>query len=201
MITTASKQFSSWQGVVARRLAAAVCSVALALAVVPRVAAAQSRQHWSLQASGEWVSPRKDYGGVPTRGSTLGWELQGRYTFGRISIGAGYQRSTVFKLAAADLTGTLSMGFLEPRLVVVVVAQRVAPYLAGRIGYGALLLRGTPDSRQESFTYGGGAGVLIAVVPRVALDLGGQYFVANFGSGGGSAGYLMARLGLAIGLF
>ncbi len=138
---------------------------------------------------------------MPTRGSTLGWELQGRYTFGRISIGAGYQHSTVFKLAAADLTGTLSVGFLEPRVVVVVLAQRMAPYLAARIGYGALLIRGTPSSRQESFTYGGGAGVLIAVVPRVALDLGGQYFVANFGSGGGSAGYLLGRVGLAIGLF
>lgn len=175
--------------------------VAAALAVTSVEAVGQSRQPWSLQASGEWVFPTKDYGDVLQSGSTLGWELQARFTFGRISLGAGYQRSTVFKSDPADLTGTISVGFLEPRYVVAVLGERAAPYLAGRFGYGALLIRETPRVTETSFTYGAGAGVLIAVAPRFALDVGGQYFVADFGGSGGTAGYLLARLGVAVGLF
>lgn len=165
------------------------------------VATAQSRQPWSLQLSGEWVFPTKRYGDVLQDGSTPGWELQGRYTFGRFSVGAGYQRSTVFKSDAADLTGTISVAFLEPRYVVAVLGDRLAPYVAGRLGYGALLIRESPHITETSITYGGGAGVLIALVPRVAIDAGGQYFVANFGGGESTAGYVLARLGVSIGLF
>lgn len=162
---------------------------------------AQSRQPWSVQLSGEWVFPTKRYGDVLQHGSTPGWELQGRYTFGRFSVGAGYQRSVIFKSDAADLTGTISAAFLEPRYVVAVVGDRLAPYVAGRLGYGSLLIRESPHITETSLTYGGGAGVLIALVPRVALDMGGQYFIADFGGGDGTAGYVLARLGVSIGLF
>jgi opacity protein-like surface antigen len=175
--------------------------MAVALGVTATEAVGQSRQPWSLQASGEWVIPTKDYGTGLQSGSTLGWELQLRHTFGRFSLGAGYQRSTVFKSDAAELTGTISVGFVEPRYVVTVLGERAAPYLAGRLGYGALLIRKTPRVTTESFTYGGGAGVMIAVSRRIALDAGGQYFVADFGGGGGTAGYFLARLGIAVGLF
>jgi opacity protein-like surface antigen len=151
------------------------------LAVGATAAAAQSRQSWSLQVSGEAVLAR--------------------YTFGRFSVGGGYQRTVVFKSAAAALTGTLSVGFIEPRYVVAVVGDRLAPYLAARVGYGALLIRDTPSVTQNSFTYGAGLGVLVAVVPHVAIDLGGQYFVADFGGNGGTAGYFLVRAGLAVGLF
>jgi hypothetical protein len=77
----------------------------------------------------------------------------------------------------------------------------VAPYLAGRLGYGQLLIRENPRLTENSFTYGGGAGVLIALAARISIDVGGQYFVANFGGSGGSAGYFLARLGLGVGLF
>jgi hypothetical protein len=174
---------------------------AAALAVPSAGAEAQSRQPVSLQASGEWVFPTKDYGAALQSGATLGWELQLRNTIGRFSLGAGYQRSTVFKSDAADLTGTLSIGFVEPRYVVAVLGEHVAPYLAARLGYGALLIRETPRVTKKSWTYGGGIGVMIAVAPRFALDLGGQYFVADFGGSGGTAGYFLARLGVAIGLF
>jgi opacity protein-like surface antigen len=180
------------------------CIVGLAiaaLALAPLGAAAQSRQPWSVQASGEWVFPTKDYGDVLQSGTTLGWELQGRYTFGRFSLGAGYQRSTVFKSDEADLTGTLSLGFVEPRYVVAILGERAAPYVAARLGYGALLIRETPRVTENSFTYGAGAGVMIAVTPRVTIDVGGQYFLADFGGSGGTAGYFLARLGVAVGLF
>ncbi len=181
------------------RLGAALAAAALVLTSVE--AAAQSRQPFSLQASGEWVFPTKDYGAVLQTGTTLGWEVQGRYTFGHFSLGAGYQRSTVFKSATADLTGTLSVFFVEPRYVVAVLGERVAPYLAARLGYGALLIRDTPRVTENLFTYGGGAGLMIAVSGRVAIDVGGQYFVADFSGSGGTAGYWLARLGLAVGLF
>lgn len=174
---------------------------AVALALNSTGASAQSRQPWSLQASGEWVFPTKDYGDVLQSGTTLGWELQARYTFGRLSLGAGYQRSTVFKSDAANVTGTLSLGFVEPRFVVAVLGEHLAPYLAARVGYGALLIRETPHVTENSWTYGGGLGVMIAVAPRFSLDLGGQYFVADFGGSGGTAGYFLARLGIAVGLF
>jgi opacity protein-like surface antigen len=181
------------------RFIAGLAVVALALASVDAVA--QSRQPWSVQASGEWVFPTKDYGDALESGTTLGWELQGRYTFGRFSLGAGYQRSTVFTSDVADLTGTISVGFVEPRYVVAVLGERMAPYVAARLGYGALLIRETPRVTEDSFTYGAGAGVMVAVVPRVTIDIGGQYFLADFGGSGGTAGYFLARLGVAVGLF
>ena len=177
-----------------------IVMLAAALVVVP-VAVAQSRQPWSLQASGEWAFPTKDYGDVLTSGSTLGWELQVRHTFSRFSLGAGYQRTTVFKSDVADLTGTLSLGFVEPRYVVAVLGERAAPYVAARVGYGALLIRETPRVTENSFTYGAGLGVMVALAPRISIDVGGQYFLADFGGSGGTAGYWLARLGLAAGLF
>jgi hypothetical protein len=173
---------------------------ALCLVLAPRASAAQSRQHLSIQASGEGAFATKSYGASLNTGSTLGWEVQGRFTLDRFSVGVGYQRTTVFKSDAADLTGILSLGFVEPRVVIGVVAQRIAPYVAGRLGYGNLLIPQQPSYTEKVFTYGGGAGVLVAVVPRVAVDVGGQYFVADFRTHGGSAGYWLARLGVAVGV-
>lgn len=184
----------SWVGLVLGLAAAA-------LAVPSADAAAQSLQRFSLQASGEWVFPTRAYGDGLQSGATLGWELQGRFTFGRFSLGAGYQRSTVFKSDAANLTGTLSLGFVEPRLVVAVIGEHLAPYLAGRVGYGKLLIRESPRVTETSFTYGGGAGFLIALSRTLSIDVGGQYFVADFDGSGGTAGYFLARLGIAVGLF
>lgn len=188
----------------AARAAGASLLVGLAIAAIAVTfaeASAQSRQPWSFQASGEGVFPTKDYGDALPSGSTPGWELQGRYTFGRFSLGAGYQRSTVFKSDVAALTGTISVGFVEPRYVVTVLGERVATYVAARLGGGALLIRETPRVTENSFTYGAGAGALIAVAPRFAVDVAGQYFVADFGGGGGTAGYFLARVGVAVGLF
>lgn len=165
--------------------------------------AAQSRQLVSVQVSGELVFPTEDYG-VLDKGTTLGWEAQARFTFGRFSVGAGYQRSEVFKSDAADITATLSLGFVEPRYVLGVFGNVAAPYLAARLGYGGLLVRSPSDlvrSTDNSFIYGGGAGVIFQVASRVGIDLGAQYFVADFTDGQGSAGYFLTRLGVSVGLF
>ena len=166
---------------------------------------AQSRQLVSLQLSGELVFPTEDYG-VLDQTTTLGWEAQARFTFGRFSVGAGYQRSEVFKSSAdvGDITATLSLGFVEPRYVLGVFGNVAAPYLAARFGYGSLLVRSSDDavrSTDDSFIYGGGAGVIFQVIPRLGVDVGAQYFVADFTGGQGSAGYFLVRLGASVGLF
>jgi hypothetical protein len=167
--------------------------------------AAQSRELVSLQVSGEVVFPTESYG-VLEASATLGWEAQARLTFGRFSVGAGYQRSQVFKSDASvgDITATLSVGFVEPRYVLGVFGNVAAPYLAARIGYGGLLIRSPNDlirSTDNSFIYGGGAGVILQVAQRVGIDVGAQYFVADFTGGQGSAGYFLTRLGVSVGLF
>lgn len=164
---------------------------------------AQSRQLVSLQASGALVFPEDDFPGLES-GTRLGWEAQLRLTFGRFSVGAGYQRSTVFRSAPSvgDITASLSLGFVEPRYVIGVLGNVGAPYLAARLGYGALLIRDPDDafrSTTSSFTYGGGAGMLFRVASGVSADLGAQYFRADFDEG--SSGYFMVRLGGSVGLF
>ena len=177
----------------------------MALALMSAPLAAQSRELVSLQVSGEVVFPTEDYG-VLEKSATLGWEAQARFTFGRFSVGAGYQRSTVFKSDASvgDITATLSLGFVEPRYVLGVFGNVAAPYVAARIGYGGLLVRSASDlirSTDNSFIYGGGLGVIFQVASRVGIDLGAQYFVADFTDGQGSAGYFLTRLGVSVGLF
>lgn len=180
----------------------AALAAMLVLAVVA-TAGAQSRQPISLQASGALVFPEDDYPGLEA-GTRLGWEAQLRYTFGRLSVGVGYQRSTIFQSAeeVGDITAALSLGFIEPRYVLGVIGNVGAPYLAARLGYGGLLIRDPDDayrSTTESFTYGGGVGMLFRVASGVSADLGAQYFRANFDQG--SSGYFMVRLGVSVGLF
>jgi predicted porin len=188
-----------WFVVPPRRLAVTLAVLLLGTTSVH----AQSRQLVSLQASGALVFPEDEYPGLES-GTRLGWEGQLRFTFGRFSIGAGYQRSTVFRSAqeVGDITATLSLGFIEPRYVLGVLGNVGAPYLAARAGYGGLLIRAPDDvvrSTTESFTYGGGVGMLFRVASGVSADLGAQYFRADFDQG--SSGYFMLRLGVSVGLF
>ena len=180
-------------------------SLVIALLLLSSRGEAQSKELVSVQVSGEVVFPTEDYG-VLEASATLGFEGQVRFTFGRFSVGAGYQRSTVFKSDASvgDITATLSVGFVEPRYVLGVFGNVAAPYVAARLGYGGLLLRSANDvvrSTEESFIYGGGLGVIFQVAERVGIDVGAQYFVADFTGGQGSAGYFLTRLGVSVGLF
>lgn len=157
----------------------------------------QSAQRLSLQGSGAVLFPTQDDPFFENQ-TRLGYEAQVRYTFSRLSVGAGYQRSTVYRFSTdgVDFSAALSLGFLEPRYVVV-AGNKAAFYLAGRLGYGNLVCSEECAANDNYLTYGGGGGLLLLVSRRVAMDLGSQYFLANdtFDSG-----YLMLRLGVSLGL-
>lgn len=170
---------------------------ALGAAMLAPAAGAQSAQRLSLQGSGAALFASKSDPNFASS-TRLGFEVQARYTFSRFSIGAGYQRSTVFKISSPPLTLALSLGFVEPRYVVA-AGSVVAVYLAGRLGVGKLICS---DSSQcnaggTNLSYGGGGGLLFKMSRRVSADLGGQYFQVN---GDLSSGYAMIRAGLGIGL-
>lgn len=174
------------------------CSLlTIALVAAPGYLTGQSAQRFSVQGSGAVLFPSRD---DPTfeNQSRLGYEAQLRYTASRLSIGAGYQRSTVYRFSSggSDFTAALSLGFLEPRYVAT-ANDRLALYLAGRIGFGTLRCSETCNASDSYLTYGGGGGVLVRLSSRAALDLGTQYFVV---SDTFDSGYAMLRLGLSLGL-
>jgi hypothetical protein len=179
--------------------------IGVACAALSGTAAAQSMQKFSIQGSGAVVFPtaaETDF----QNNTRLGWEVQLRYTFSRFSLGGGYQRATVYKLDTGTFTGAVSVGFLEPRYVVA-AGSRLAAYLAGRLGASKLLCDPKEDCADQSLqlAVGGGGGVLVKLGSRVAVDLGSQYFATRYNNdpavgGTTSAGYVLARLGLSVGL-
>jgi opacity protein-like surface antigen len=156
-------------------------------------AAAQSVQRFSIQGSGAVLFPSQDDPNFESE-TRLGYEVQVRYTFSRFSLGAGYQRSTVF--SSPDLSLALSLGFIEPRYVI--TAGRIAAvYVAGRLGAGKLVCSEECLSQDTNLSYGGGGGLLFKLGQRLTGDLGAQYFQV---SGDFSSGYAMLRAGLGIGI-
>ena len=167
------------------------------VAISGRPAAAQSLQKFSLQASGAALFATTQDPSYQSK-TRLGFEGQFRYTFGRFSIGAGYQRSTVFSFTGNPLTVALSLGFIEPRYVVT-SGGSVAAYLAGRLGIGTLICSksGECASTKTNLSYGGGGGLLFRLNRRLSVDLGAQYFAVN---GDFSSSYALIRAGLGVGL-
>ncbi len=178
-------------------------SLALLLAGPTTVARAQSQQRWSVQVSGALVFPTASESDFENS-TRLGWEAQVRYTFSRFSLGGGYQRSTVYQFSAGEFSAAVSVGFLEPRYVAL-VGSRAAVYVAGRIGVSQLVCNPAEDCTDQGahFAVGGGGGVLVRMGTRVAIDIGSQYFSTQYDIAGGqtrTAGYVLARLGLSVGL-
>lgn len=168
-----------------------------ALSVPAGGIAAQSLQRLSLQASGAALFGTKKDPDFESK-TRLGFEGQARYTFGRLSFGAGYQRSTVFAFKGNSLRMALSLGFVEPRYVLA-AGGGVAVYVAGRVGVGKLVCSkaGECATGGTNVAYGGGGGLLFRLSQRFSADAGVQYFQVT---GTLASGYAMARLGLGIGL-
>lgn len=157
----------------------------------------QSLQRLSLQGSGALLFPSENDPSFENQ-TRLGYEGQLRYTASRLSIGVGYQRSTVYKFTSqgVDFSAALSLGFLEPRYVLL-AGDAAALYGAGRLGYGTLVCSEACGANDAYLTYGGGGGALVRLSGRMSLDIGAQYFVV---SDTFDSGYAMLRLGLGIGL-
>ena len=179
-------------------------AVALAITCAAPVLSAQSRQRFSLQASGLYAKPfGGDYETFKV-GNGMGAEAQLRYTPGAFSIGAGFQLTShtapSYALllddgSRADVTGVgvkLFGAFIEPRVVFLVGSDRIAPYISGRLS----LLRysntanwairsqsysGTMSSNTSGLTANGGGGMLVRLTPRTNLDLGATYGFSSFG--------------------
>jgi len=185
-------------GLGAMKASAAVGAGLLAsLTVSASSATAQSLQRLSVQGSGAVLfATTKDESYESRR--RLGFEAQARYTFGRFSLGAGYQRSTVFAFVDNPLSIALSFGFVEPRFVLTAKGG-VGVYLAGRLGAGKLVCSqsGVCNLDKTAVGYGGGGGLLFRLSRRLSGDLGTQYFQIR---GDLPSSFAMVRAGLGLGL-
>ena len=177
--------------------------VVIALVALGGSTRAQSLQRFSLQGSGAVLFATREDPDFDSK-TRLGFEAQARYTFGRFSLGAGYQRSTVFAFPDNPLTLALSFSFVEPRHVLA-AGSGIAWYLAGRVGGGEIVcsIRESCPDQSIKLGYGGGTGLLFLLSRRLSADLGAQFFQAPALSGPGgsvSSGYAMVRAGLSLGL-
>jgi opacity protein-like surface antigen len=153
---------------------AASCIVAIAPA-----AAAQSGQTWSLQAS--VLAASQNIGDEAVNG--VGFEGQLRYTPPKVySFGVGFQYSTH---TSGEDKITIMGAFLEPRYVVDIGSDRIAPYIAGRL---AFLRQSLTLSEQSGLEFkssgtaiGGGAGMLIRLTPKINIDIGAAFVNQGFG--------------------
>lgn len=183
-------------------------------------AAAQTGQRFSIQGSGLYTNHRGD--GFRTMTAGTGFELQGRYTPGSLSIGSGVQY-TVHGDSEAKADGHHAaihlLGlFVEPRYVIATSSDRAAPYLSARFVVATFDVKvDFSDGETLAFTSNGvtanvGGGLLLRMSNRVNLDFGATVGYSNYqdteGTVGGQSFYMamgsgpavVARIGLAVGL-
>lgn len=201
----------------------------VAAGVATQPAAAQSAQKWSLQASlfsSTLIGDNPIYQNVEPG---AGFEVQVRWTPSLFSLGAGFQWTTHKQNLLADQPDvtndpntTLNGFFLEPRYVILVGSNTVAPYVSGRVSF----LRQTTtaefrtangpatlNASSDGINFNAGGGLLFRLGGRVNLDVGATYGYSSFGDfvlevdgtefdrAGSSTGQNLAlRLGLALGL-
>jgi opacity protein-like surface antigen len=153
--------------------------------------AAQSHQRLSLEVSGagNFATDANPYFDPQSRPA---FEVQGRYTFSRFSLGAGGE----FQSPQNNLHQLRASAFVEPRMILAVGTGR-AFYVAGRLGEGRFICTTRCTDEGMHFTYGAGAGLLLRLNARIAADLGVQYFRVTEKS---ASGYALIRAGLSVGL-
>lgn len=184
----------------------------LLLAVAPGVARAQSAQPFSVQVSGL-------YAGLFGKAYTflkdgIGAEAQLRYTPSRLSVGGGLQW-TRHPTAITNVPMTLYGIFVEPRYVVSVRSNSMAPYVSMRV---SVLKQRISDAQYDGSSSGLtgniGAGLLVRMGSRLNLDAGASFGYTSFGDltitdksdnstfagPGGSGSNLVGRLGFAFGI-
>ena len=158
-----------------------VVSTAAALVVLALPAFAQSAQPWSVQ--GSVLVDNQNINGKLISGA--GFEGMLRYTPSVWSVGLGYQYSTH---SSNGETLNLSGVFVEPRYALDIGSDRVAPYLAGRVGIlkQSSTLRVAGDVSSNGTAFGGGAGFLIRASKTVNFDIGAAFVQQSFGDAKGN---------------
>jgi hypothetical protein len=153
--------------------------------------AAQSLQRLSLEVSGtgNFAADANPYFDPKSRPA---FEAQGRYTFSRFSLGMG----AIFQSPQNNLHQLRASVFVEPRLIMAARAGK-AFYIAGRLGEGRFICTILCTNEPMHVTYGGGAGLLLRLSPRIAADLGIEYLRVFQQS---ASGYALARGGFSVGL-
>ena len=132
---------------------------------------------------------------APTGRDGFGFDAGTYLGVSAFALGAGYQRTV--HAGGAARSGVYEGIFVEPRLALPLGDVPFTPYVAGR------LVRLTPltgdDDGPRGVQLGGGGGVLVALAPRVRLDLGGSYVRMRLdGEPGSNAA--QARVGIVVGL-
>ncbi len=179
-------------------------------------ATAQTAQRFSVQASGLYMNLFGD--AFTNVGQGLGGEAQLRYTPSALSIGAGFQYTDHDTPETPGISSTFRLygGFLEPRYVIDVGSQTLAPYVSARFSILSQKLKEVIGTSQEvessatGLTLNGGGGVLFRLGPRLNLDIGSTFGYTSFGdyesegttlpSTSASGSNIVVRVGLALGL-
>jgi opacity protein-like surface antigen len=210
---------------VKRALAAAI----VAAGFLAQPAAGQSAQKWSLQGSlfsSTLIGDNPIYQNVEPG---AGFEIQARWNPSVFSLGAGFQWTTHKQNLLAnqpdvinDPNTTLNGFFVEPRYVILVGSNTLAPYLSGRVSF----LRQTTTAEfrtingpatlkasAEGMNFNVGGGLMFRLGSRLNLDVGATYGYSSFGDfvtevdgqefdrAGSSTGQnLTLRMGLVLGL-
>jgi len=207
----------------------ALVAAIVAAGFVAQPAVAQSAQQWSLQASlfsSTLIGDNPIYQNVEPG---AGFEVQIRWNPSLFSLGAGFQWTTHKQNLLAeqpdvidDPNTTLNGFFVEPRYVILVGSNTIAPYVSGRLSF----LRQTTTAQfrtnngpatlsatAEGINVNAGGGLLFRLGSRLNLDVGATYGWSSFGDfvtevdgqefdrAGSSTGQNLAvRLGLVLGL-
>lgn len=200
----------------ARRPAVSVslALIALGAAALPRVAAAQPPRPDDAPRAPWEREPRVTvaftagglYSSVDRSAAAhdgFGFDAATYLGVSDFALGVGYQR-TVHERGGPAGSAVYEGLFVEPRVAVPLGYGAFTPYLAGRL-VRIHPLRGSRDQPRGA-QLGGGAGVLVAVAPRVRLDLGASYGRLRFDAGSAlvagdpTTGVAQLRAGLLIGL-
>jgi hypothetical protein len=163
---------------IARRWPAAGCAGVVLVALATAGAGAQSAQPYSIQAS--FLAASQKIGSRLVTGP--GFEGQLRYTPAALwSVGVGFQYSS--HTSGGDEIRIMG-GFIEPRYAFDIGSDRIAPYIAGRLALlrEVLTLDEQPllEFSSGGTAYGGGAGMLIRLSPKVNIDLGAAFVSQGF---------------------
>jgi hypothetical protein len=173
--------------------------------------AAQTAQRFSVQGSGLYAKLFGD--AFDNVGRGLGGEAQVRYTPSALSIGAGFQYTDHDTPLNPSGTFHLYGGFLEPRYVLDVGSNTVAPYLSTRFSLLSQKSKASsqlPESSATGVTLNGGGGFLFRLGSRLNLDVGSTFGYTHFGNtktqgttvanSDVSGSNIVVRVGLAFGL-